>query len=57
VFSATLWQHLLPAQSLVKTKMLDGPFKWCRVDEKPAVKRFAALIFWFVLDQAKMNNK
>jgi len=57
VFSATLWQHLLPAQSLVKTRMLDGPFKWCRVDEKPAVKRFAALIFWFVLDQAKMNNK
>jgi len=26
----------------------DGPFKWCRVDEKPAVKQFTALIFCFL---------
>jgi hypothetical protein len=43
VFSATLWQHLVPAESLITANVSNGPFKWCRVDEKPAVKQFTAL--------------
>ncbi len=45
VFSTTLWQHLIPAGFLNAVYELNGPSKWCRVDEKPADKRFTALIF------------
>jgi hypothetical protein len=47
VFSDTRWHNLLPAGSLVTLMVSDGPFKLCRVAEKPAAKRFTALIFWF----------
>jgi hypothetical protein len=37
-FSATLWQHLIPDRILITSSETNGPFKWCRVDEKPAAK-------------------
>jgi hypothetical protein len=55
VFSAALWQHLIPAGSSIICNEFDGPFKWCRVDEKPAdnPESFRGLIFWFFCIKAK----
>jgi hypothetical protein len=48
VFSATLWQHFIPAGSLITVNECDGPLKGCRVDEKPAANpdRRRGLTFW-----------
>jgi hypothetical protein len=43
VFSAMLWQHFIPAGSLITADDCDGPLKWCRIDEKPADNRFTTL--------------
>ena len=51
------WQHLIPALSLITANVRDGPFKWCRVDEKPADKRFIALEFLVLLFQDKRTKK
>jgi len=48
-------QYFTPAQFLLTTSKREGPLKWCSVAPVSATKEFIALIFWFVLDQAKMN--
>jgi len=42
---------------LIITYDFDGPFKWCRVDEKPAVKQFTALIFCFFCIKTKEKRE
>ncbi|TVR17197.1 MAG: hypothetical protein EA391_05495 [Balneolaceae bacterium] len=56
VFSVMLWQHFIPAGSLIKADDRDGPLKWCRIDEKPAGKRFTTLIFWSFWIKPKGHN-
>ena len=49
-------QNFIPAQVVKTVSWPDGPLKLCSRSATTAAKKFAVLIFWFVLHQGKMNE-
>jgi len=47
--------NFVPAQLLYKAVGQMDLRNWAALRQPPAAEEFAALIFWFVLDQAKTN--